>query len=527
MNCREIKKRILALALTVLVCLVSLSPRVESDRSNHSDYSAARIVEQTDADCAHATKTETVYVNLASDGSVRKVNVTDHLHTEMPGVRVEDVSDLWDIRDVKTAIEPTHGVDRIYWNMESTDLFYQGTTQDQPPVDFSVRYQLDGQEIAPDALIGKSGSVTMEIAVENTLVKDYWGTNIYCPMLLVGGMILPEEHFSDVSVSSGAVLGDGAQRVVLMVGVPGMEESLGISSLGIPLLSEELGASTYTVTANASDFQLGNIMFAAVPFSSIDALCSGDLAASLDGVKGVISDIETVLNAFSAMGVQELIQMLYGDMEQVETMMATVSDAALLYQENRALIETFSGYLTEENLALMDKLLADMQEIDMVRLEALLDCSLFQQLVDILSLIDYEIRDVVTVAEDAVQIMPVMDALKADLEQPEQAAAMERLPETVQRLRSLIQTLQEHSGVLDHLTQLQSDRITGNLQTIMGVAQKYAGLSSLSAAQQQNLSGRMQAWLAFGEEYDIFTARTDAMESSVIFIYKMDSVTAE
>ena len=303
-----------------------------------------------------------------------------------------------------------------------------------------------------------------------------------------------------------------------------MEESLGISSLGLSLLNEEFGGGTYSVTADVTDFQLGNMMFGVVPFSSIDALCSGELARGLDGVKGVFSDIETVLNAFNTMGVQELVQMLYGDMDQIETLMGAVSDAALLYRDNRALIETLSGYMTQENLQLLDQLLADMQQIDMVRLEALLDCTLFQQLVDLLSLIDQEIRDVVTVAEDAVAIMPVMDAMKAELEQPEQAASMERLPETITQLRGLIQTLGENQNVLDDLSSLQSSRVTDNLRTVMGVAQKYAGLQSLNAAQQQNLSYRMQAWLSFGEEYDIFTQRTDAMASSVTFVYKVASI---
>lgn len=521
---REIKKRVLSLLVVLAVCLVSISPRIEQGRDGVADSALSHVVEQTDDSSAAATKTETVYINLSANGIVNKVNVTDHLHTDMPQVRVEDVSNLRDIQDVKTFLEPVRGVDRIYWDMESTDLFYQGVSEESPPVTFTIHYLLDGQTISPEQLIGQSGKLTMEITAQNRLVRDVGGYSIYCPMLMVGGMILPEEHFSNVTVSSGAVLGDGAQRVVLLAGIPGMEESLGISSLGLSLLNEEFGGGTYSVTADVTDFQLGNMMFGVVPFSSIDALCSGELARGLDGVKGVFSDIETVLNAFNTMGVQELVQMLYGDMDQIETLMGAVSDAALLYRDNRALIETLSGYMTQENLQLLDQLLADMQQIDMVRLEALLDCTLFQQLVDLLSLIDQEIRDVVTVAEDAVAIMPVMDAMKAELEQPEQAASMERLPETITQLRGLIQTLGENQNVLDDLSSLQSSRVTDNLRTVMGVAQKYAGLQSLNAAQQQNLSYRMQVWLSFGEEYDIFTQRTDAMASSVTFVYKVASI---
>lgn len=524
MSFRELKKRLLSLLIVLAVCLVSLSPRIEQGRDCSADSALSHVVEQTDASTATAVKTETVYINLSANGIVNKVNVTDHIHTDMPQVRVEDVSNLRNIQDVKTFLEPVRGVDRIYWDMESTDLFYQGVSEETPPVTFTIHYMLDGQTILPEQLAGQSGKLSIEITAHNQLVRDAGGYSIYCPMLLVGGMILPEEHFSNVTVSSGAVLGDGAQRVVMLAGIPGMEESLGISSLGLPILDEEFGGGSYTVTADVTDFQLGNMMFGVVPFSSIDALCSGELAGGLDAVKGVFSDIETVLNAFNSMGVQELVQMLYGDMDQIETLMGAVSDAALLYRDNRALIETLSGYLTEENLQLLDKLLADMQQIDMVRLEALLDCTLFQQLVDLLSLIDQEIRDVVTVAEDAVAIMPVMDAMRAELEQPEQAASMERLPETITQLRGLIQTLSENQNVLDDLSALQSSRVTDNLRTVMGVAQKYAGLQSLNAAQQQNLSFRMKEWLSFGEEYDIFTQRTNVMDSSVTFVYKVASI---
>lgn len=524
MSFRELKRRALAVLLVLTLCLVSLSPRVDRARdANAVDYRSG-VVDRTDASTAPATKTETVYVNLAPDGGVKMVNVTDHLHTELPQVRVEDVSDLRDIQDVKTFLEPVQGVDRIYWDMESTDLFYRGVSDQAPPISFDVRYTLDGQEITPELLAGQSGRVTIEITARNLLQRDAGGYTISCPMLLVGGMILPEETFSNVSVSSGVVLGDGAQRVVVLAGVPGMEESLGISSLGLPVFTSEFGGGTYTVSMDAEEFQLGNMMFAAVPFSSIDALCSGELGAGLDGVKGVLYDVETVLNAFNSMGIQEIVQTLYGDMDQIESLMGAVGDAALLYQENRALINTLSGYLTEDNLQRMDKLLYDMQQIDMVRLEALLDCSLFQQLVDLLSLIDQEIRDVVTVAEDAVEIMPVINALQAELEQPEQAASMERMPEIIAQLRTLIQTMEDNHEVLDDLSVLQDSQVTQPLYTILGVAQKYAGLDSLNAAQQQNLSYRMRAWLDFGEEYDIFTQRTSAMESSVTFVYKVDSI---
>ena len=80
------------------------------------------------------TKDETVYTNLASDGSLINVVVTDHLHSSMPEVRVQDRTNLTDIRDTRTDLKPVTEKDAVYWDMSSTDLYYSGSTKAEPPV---------------------------------------------------------------------------------------------------------------------------------------------------------------------------------------------------------------------------------------------------------------------------------------------------------------------------------------------------------------------------------------------------------
>ena len=319
---KSIGKRLLALAVMAAMALVCLSPAaVTTIRSRQVYVRESRVVESAVTSDSPVTKAETVYVNLAADGAVQQVNVSDHLHTELPQTRVEDASNLTDIADVKTGETPERRDGRLYWNMESTDLYYSGKSHDTPPMQFTIRYTLDGQTLSPDELAGKSGRLTISVKAESALVKPVTVNGVSydmtCPMLLVGGMLLPEQGFENVEVSNGAMLGDGAHRIILLMGVPGMEESLGISALGLPLLGEQMGSGEYTITADVKDFAMGNMMFAAVPFSSVDAFTSGDLSAGLDGVKQIFSDLETVMNAFSGMRMQELVQMLYGDMDKI------------------------------------------------------------------------------------------------------------------------------------------------------------------------------------------------------------------
>ena len=60
----------------------------------------------------------------------------------------------------------------------------------------------------------------------------------------------------------------------------------------------------------------------------------------------------------------------------------------------------------------------------------------------------------------------------------------------------------------------------------MKTVNKYTTLDTLSEANQELLAGKMKEWLTYGNEYDIFTEKTDRMTSNVIFTYKTDAISA-
>ena len=210
-------------------------------------------------------------------------------------------------------------------------------------------------------------------------------------------------------------------------------------------------------------------------------------------------------------------------MEELHSIIETAEDEAVLDEGE---VELISAAIDFSDISAQEVMTArvDMEAIDVERLQALIDCNLFQQLIDLISLIDEEARDLVTVTEDALALMPTIDALKADLADPALQSSIERLPEIISQLRGVIQVLEANREVFDDLAVLQDSNITNGLQTILGVASKYSALDGLTQAQQQNLAGRMREWLTFGEEYDIFTQRTENTESSVAFVYKVQAI---
>ena len=76
------------------------------------------------------------------------------------------------------------------------------------------------------------------------------------------------------------------------------------------------------------------------------------------------------------------------------------------------------------------------------------------------------------------------------------------------------------------------ERMTGmlggeSINRIIAFTQKLensVSIETLTKAQQQSLTERMQAWIDFGNSYDIFTRRTEKMTSTVVFVYKSEAI---
>ena len=104
-------------------------------------------------------KTETVYVDANADGSVKKITVKDWLRRNGDG-EIIDFSNLKDIKNTEGDEEYTQNADgTITWENKGEDISYEGTSNQQLPVTTKVTYYLDGKEIKPEDLAGKSGKV--------------------------------------------------------------------------------------------------------------------------------------------------------------------------------------------------------------------------------------------------------------------------------------------------------------------------------------------------------------------------------
>ena len=171
---------------------------------------------------AEGKKDETVYVLANPDGSARRVIVSDYLSNPDGADTIADVSNLEKIQNVKGNEAFADGV----WQAKGNEIYYQGDSSEALPVELKISATLDGTEIAPADLAGKSGHVTLrfDYAVSASYTKD--AETVAVPFAVITGALLDNEVFANVSVKNGQAVNDGDRTVAVGLCVPGLTAGL-------------------------------------------------------------------------------------------------------------------------------------------------------------------------------------------------------------------------------------------------------------------------------------------------------------
>lgn len=229
----------------------------------------------TDADANDPTKTETVYVFNNADGSARNAIVTDWLKNVKGDQSLADVSNLTDIENTESQASYQQDGQKLTWDAQGDDIYYKGNTTEQAPVTIKVTYWLDGQEIAPDDLAGKSGHVKIRYDYTNnasyqTEVNGEQRT-MYTPFVAATGLILDNSNFKNVTTVNGKIVNDGDRTTVAGFAMPGLQEDLDISS-------DDVDIPTYfEIEADATDFSLDTSL-TAVSSNLFDSINTDDMS---------------------------------------------------------------------------------------------------------------------------------------------------------------------------------------------------------------------------------------------------------
>lgn len=273
---RKIKRKIAASVAVGMSVMMGVTPAFAASGTSDSDV----------------YKEETVYVNAKASGKTDKVTVSNWLkNSGSVSGNLEDESTLSDIKNVKGDEKYTADGDKLTWSTDSEDIYYQGTTDKKLPVSVKLKYYLDGKEMKPSELKGKSGHLKITVDYKNNEKKnvsvDGKDTEVYTPFVMMTGMILPNETFSNVTIDNGKIISDGNKNIVVGFGMPGLKDSLNLSS-------EETDKVTIpeslSIEADVKDFTMSSTYTVALS-DLLDDMNMDDIA-DVDDLQTALDDLE-------------------------------------------------------------------------------------------------------------------------------------------------------------------------------------------------------------------------------------------
>lgn len=264
--------------------------------SKDADDIADKLMDSVSLKDNDADKDESVYLISDANGNVNKTIVVDHLKNKDKKDTLDDASNLSDIENVKGKEKFTQSGDKLTWQAGGKDIYYQGTATEEPPVTQKVTYYLDGKEISPEDLAGKSGKVKIRFDYTNT--TSYTETvngekqTVSVPFAAVTGLVLGD-GFENIEVTNGKAEVSDSSSVVLGYALPGLKDSLGIKDGD---LDGDVNIPEYMeMTADVKNFSMPAAMTFVVNASdyvSTDGIDTSDLDDMINDLKDASTQLQ-------------------------------------------------------------------------------------------------------------------------------------------------------------------------------------------------------------------------------------------
>ena len=255
------------------------------------------------------SKSETVYAVMNGDGSIKSTTVSEHLYSASGLANVTDKTTLTDIQNTESDAEFTQNGEELVWNTNDTDVYYKGNTDKALPIDVKVTYALDGQEAALEDIIGKSGHLTVTVALKNnetgTVNVNGKDRTIVTPLITAVGVILGGDA-SNVTAEHGMIESAAKSSVAAFVTLPGVKDSLsGLLPDEVDSIEDYL-QDTVTVEADVEDFTCPQVMVAC---ATSTAALGTDNVFDLSSINDLTDGINQLNDAMSQLmdGASQLV----------------------------------------------------------------------------------------------------------------------------------------------------------------------------------------------------------------------------
>ena len=291
------------------------------------------------------TKSETVYAVMNGDGSISKTTVSEHLYNASGLSGVTDKSSLTNIQNTESSAEFTQNGEDLVWNTDDTDVYYKGDTNKALPISAKITYAMDGQEAALENLIGKSGHLTVTIALTNsetsTINVNGADRTIVTPLITAVGVVFGQDA-SNLTAEHGIIESAAKSNVAVFVTLPGVKDSLsGLLPDEVDSIEDYL-QDTVTVEADVTELTCPQVMIACA--TSTEALGTSNVF-DLSSINDLTDGINQLNDAMSQLmdGASQLVD---GTAQLADGVLALL-DGANTLNNGAAALDSGLGQLTD------------------------------------------------------------------------------------------------------------------------------------------------------------------------------------
>lgn len=331
------------------------------------------------ASCAPAlayTKDETVYTKLNPDGTETVTIVSEHLKNNDNEKTLKDLSTLSQIYNVNGDEKFTQDGEKVNWESQGKDIYYQGKTDKQLPITMKITYKLNGKVSTVDEMLGKKGKIEIHIQYTNHVKKTVNGESLYVPFVVMSGTTLPTDKNSKVKVTNGKVTSNGSNHVIVAMAAPGLSEDYD-NNKDLKELEE------VTIQYETTDFELNSLITVATPsllsesdmdvfdkmddgYSLVDQLSSayGQLKSGGEDLNKGMNEFSTKYNQFND-GVNTLdsqsqllvkgVEKINGGIQQLDTGLNQLSQGLQQLSQNSEQLRQGVSQLSNQILATVNE----------------------------------------------------------------------------------------------------------------------------------------------------------------------------
>ena len=488
---------------------------------------------------ASTAKEEVIYANLTASGEVTGVYAVNSFAVQA-GDTVTDHGSYTAVRNMTTNDAVSQSGDTVTVNVtEDGKLYYEGTMDAATALPWVVKltYTLDGQEISPDELGGKSGALAIRLQVSRD--PDCTG-DFFDKYALQVTMSLDTDLARNIEAPGATVANVGGKKQLSYILLPGADSDVTVNadvtdfvmdavSLNGVRLNLNLDLGDVDLTGMLDQLQNGSVQLddganaladgIAQVQAGIDTLNgnSGALTGGSAQVRAALTQMQTALNGISA-STDELNTLLDAS-TQIKNGIAQLDEGAAQL-EQQVSFDAYKAILKENGLDL--DVVKDGNAKAIAQLEQL--SKLMPQLKDVILLLQGSTANI-----DAMQTY--LDTVNGGIAQLHEGSSTlnssyGEFDAGVQQLAGVLTGMLGNLSVLtDGVNQLASQyaQLDDGLNAYTGgVAQLKAGVAQLAegAAQLTGGTGELRdnvSGIDMGDELDSLLASLSGSGEAVSF----------